>query len=298
MPTTTVNSIQIQYETFGKSNHPALLLISGLGEQMAAWPEKLCGMLADNGLFVIRFDNRDTGLSTKLDSLGIPNLQEAWEAYFKETPISTPYTLRDMANDAVGVLDALGIQKAYACGFSLGGMIAQNMAFEFPNRIAGMICMGSSAGDPRMPPPTPEAQAAMMTPPPQTREEYIKHIVSVFKVFSGESKLFDAEGRAERAAQSYDRCFYPIGFARQNVAMLADGDRRERLNRVDAPTLVLHGELDPLAQPTHGKAIAEAVRDANFVVVPDWGHGIDYPSLWPLLTCHLVEFTAAPLTHA
>jgi len=184
MAAVTTHTIQIHYETLGKANRPPLLLISGLGQQMAAWPDDFCRMLVDNGFFVIHFDNRDTGLSAKLDSKGIPDLQAAWEAYFKGVHISPPYTLRDMAADAIAVSDALGIQKAYACGFSLGGMIAQNMAFEFPERLAGMICMGSSTGDLRLPPPSPEAQAIMATPAPPTREEYINHMVWVFRVFT------------------------------------------------------------------------------------------------------------------
>ncbi|MDM8522229.1 alpha/beta hydrolase [Desulfococcaceae bacterium HSG8] len=289
MPLTS-NSVQIYYETFGKADHPALLLISGLGEQMVAWPEKFCRMLADSDLFVIRFDNRDSGFSTKPDLLKIPNLLATWGAYFKETSISPPYTLQDMAADAVSVLDALEIQKACACGFSLGGMISQNMAFEFSRRLSSMICMGSSTGSLHLPPPAPEVQAVMATPPPQTREEYIRHIVWVFNVFSGGSEFYDAECRAETAAQSYDRCFHPIGFLRQSVAMLADGSRQERLHKVEVPTLVLHGESDPLVQPVHGRAIAEAVHNAELVIVPEWGHGLDYPRLWPLLIRHLADF--------
>ncbi len=290
MPKTKADSIQIHYETLGKADRPPLLLISGLGQQMAAWPDTLCRMLVDNGFFVIRFDNRDTGFSAKLDSKGIPDLQAAWEAYFQGAHISPPYTLRDMAADAIAVSDALGIQKVYACGFSLGGMIAQNMAFEFPERLAGMICMGSSTGYLSLPPPSPEAQAIMATPAPPTREEYINHMVKVFRVFSCGSKFYDASCQAEIAAQSYDRCFYPVGFIRQSVAMLADGSRQERLRKVIVPTLAVQGESDPLARPAHGRAIADAVQNAKFITLPEWGHGIDYPALWLVFTRHLADF--------
>jgi pimeloyl-ACP methyl ester carboxylesterase len=247
-------------------------------------------MLADTGFFVIRFDNRDTGLSTKFESCGLPDLIGAWTAYFKAASITPPYSLQDMAADVNGLLESLNIATAYICGFSMGGMIAQNMAFVFPERMAGMICMGSSTGERTLPPPKPEAQNAMVTPPPESRAGYIEHAVSVFRSFAGGSALYEAQCRAEIAAMTYDRGFYPQGFMRQSVAMLADGSRTERLKQVRLPTLVLQGELDPLVQPAHGRAIAEAVPNAEFTLMADWGHGFDYPKLWPSLIEHIVNF--------
>jgi pimeloyl-ACP methyl ester carboxylesterase len=293
MPTTSVNSIEIVYETFGQPGDPSLVLIMGLGEQMVAWPVEFCRMLADNGFYVIRFDNRDTGLSTKFDACGLPDLNGAWDAYFKAAPITPPYSLQDMAADVNGLLESLNIEKAFVCGFSLGGMIAQNMAFKFAKRMAGLICMGSSTGERHLPPPRAEAQQTMATPPPQSRDGYIEHAVSVFQIFAGGSPLYEARCRAEIAAMTYDRQFYPIGFIRQSVAMLADGSRRERLEKVRLPTLVLHGELDPLAQPEHGMAIADALAGAQFILVPEWGHGLDYPQLWPKIVEQLVHFRAS-----
>jgi pimeloyl-ACP methyl ester carboxylesterase len=229
-------------------------------------------------------------LSTKFDACGLPDLNAAWDAYFKSVPINPPYSLQDMAADINGLLEYLDIGKAYVCGFSLGGMIAQNMAIVFPERMAGMICMGSSTGERELPPPTAEAQKTMATPPPLSRDGYIEHVVSAFRAFAGGSALYDARCRAEIAALTYDRCFYPQGFMRQSVAMLADGSRRERLSKVKMPTLVLHGELDPLAQPAHGKAIADAVANARCIMLPEWGHGLDYPQLWPELAEHLSRF--------
>ncbi len=291
MQTLTSKSVQIAYEVFGSQDgSPALLLISGLGEQMVAWPDDFCRLLADSGFFVIRFDNRDAGLSAKLEELGVPDLLGSWAAYFRGETVSPMYTLQDMADDAVGVLDELGIEKSYVCGFSLGGMIAQNMAFGHPDRLHGLICMGSSTGDQLLPTPTPEAQAVMATPPPLLRDEYAAHMASVFETFSGGSKLYSRQCRSETAARSFDRCFYPLGFMRQSVAMLADGSRKERLEKLKMHTLVLHGEMDVLAQPEHGQAIAAAVNRARIVLVPEWGHGLDYPELWPQFKDHFIAF--------
>jgi pimeloyl-ACP methyl ester carboxylesterase len=290
MPKATNNSMRIHFETIGDRQYPALILIAGLGEQSISWPTAFCEALSNIGLFVIRFDNRDTGLSTKLDSLGIPDLNTDWKAYYSAKPIFTPYTLTDMAADAVGVLDATGIQKAYVCGFSLGGMVAQHMAFDFPERTSGLVCLGSSSGDLNPPPPTAKAQAAMASPPPTERKAHVEHMVSVFKVFANGSKHFDPKCRESISASSFDRCFYPIGFMRQSAAMLADGSRLERLKRIDVPTLVMNGELDPVAQLKHGKAIAGVINDAKFISVPEWGHGLDYPKLWPLMAEHIKKF--------
>ncbi len=290
MPTASSNSIEIAYETFGDLKDPALVLIMGLGETMVAWPMKFCQMLAQKGLFVLRLDNRDAGLSSKFERSGIPDLMEAWLAYYKGDPIASPYTLKDMAADVVGILDHLKLKKALVCGFSLGGMIAQNMAFAFPDRMAGMICMGSSTGERTLPPPKPEAQTAMNAPPPNSKDGFVGHSVSVYRSFSGGSIYFDSRCRREIAALTFDRGLYPEGFVRQSVAMLADGDRTERLRAIDLPALVLHGELDPLAQPVHGRAIAEAVPEARFEMVSDWGHGMDYPELWPVLVEYIFGF--------
>lgn len=207
--------------------------------------------------------------------------------------IVTAYSLKDMAADVTNLLDLLNIPKAFICGFSLGAMIAQNMAFAFPGRMSGLICMGSSSGDRQLPPPKPEAQAAMGTPAPPTRQGYIDHTVAVFKTFSNGSPFYDAQCRSAIAGASYDRCFYPPGFVRQSVAMLADGSRKERLDQVTVPTLVLHGELDPVAQPVHGEAIAAAVPDAQMALLPQWGHGMDYPKLWPRITQDITMFCSS-----
>jgi len=284
------NSANIAYEAFGKKSNPCLVMIMGLGEQMVAWPDAFCKMLAANNLYVIRFDNRDTGRSSKFDDLGLPDLNNAWTAYFSSAPINPPYSLRDMATDVIGLLQWIGIEKATVCGFSMGGMIAQNMAFEFSEYLSGMICMGSTTGERSLPPPSEEAQQSMAAPPPQIRADYIEHSVSILKTFSAGSKLYDTKCRRNIAAASFDRCFYPQGFMRQSVAMLADGSRKKRLEKIKVPTLVLQGELDPVAKPEHGKAIRDAVSGSKFVLIPQWGHGLDYPNIWPTFSKHILDF--------
>ncbi|NNK85010.1 MAG: alpha/beta hydrolase [Desulfobacterales bacterium] len=283
MPIALTNSINMAFETFGNPEDTCLVLIMGLGEQMVAWPDNFCRILAYNGFFAVRLDNRDAGLSSKFDACGIPDLNKAWAFYYNDTPITSPYTLKDMAADVKGLLDWLKIEKVVVCGFSLGAMIAQNMAFAFPDRMIGMVCMGSSTGARGLPAPSAEAQTVMASPPPQSREDYIDHATSIFKAFSGGSLLYDKKCRAEIAALSFDRCFYPQGFMRQSVAMLADGSRKKRLESIQLPTLVLQGELDPIAQIEHGLAIRDAVPNASFSIISKWGHGLDYPEIWPQL---------------
>ncbi|MCP3876132.1 MAG: alpha/beta hydrolase [Desulfobacteraceae bacterium] len=290
MSTININSIKIAYEAFGKHANPSVILIAGLGEQMVSWPIEFCQKLSNEGFYVIRFDNRDTGLSTTFDKKGIPDLQKAWEAYFTSSPITPPYSLEDMASDVNGLLEALNIDKAYVFGHSMGGMVAQNMAFKYPERMAGMVCIGSSTGDLTLPPPKPEVQTVMADPPPDSREKFIAHSVLVFKVFSNGSTGYDAECRAKIAEQTYDRNYYPIGFMRHSVAMLADGSRTERLKEISVPTLVIQGEIDPLAQPAHGQAIAGAVQNSKFIQIPNLGHGMDYPELWPIIINHFLNF--------
>ncbi len=290
MKTISVNSIELCYETFGSQSDTPLILIMGLSEQMVAWPDKFCSMLAESSFYVIRFDNRDTGLSTKMEDCGVPDIFKAWESYFSGAAVEAPYTLQDMATDVNELQKALDIKKAYVCGLSLGGMIAQNVAFLFPEDILGMICIGSSTGDLTLPPPEQEVQAAMNTRPPETRADYIDHNISVMRAFSGGSSFYDAECRRKIAASAFDRCLYPIGFIRQSVAMLADGSRADRLKNIEVPTLVLQGKLDPMTQVEHGQAIAAAVQNSSYYALDNWGHGIDYPKLWGKIIDKLIMF--------
>ena len=280
MTHTTANGIDIEYDTFGDRNRSPLFLIMGLSSQMVAWPESFCEKLAQNGHWVLRFDNRDVGLSSKIEGVGLPDLMAAMAAHQQGQPVAAPYTLSDMAADAVGLMDALKLEKAHVCGLSMGGMIAQVMAIEYPWRVLSLISMESTTGDPTLPSAKPEAMEAMLSPPPQDRDGYIQHAVEVFRAFSGGSDKFDETLEKELSANSYDRSFYPAGFVRQLAAILASGDRTESLASLAVPTLVIHGADDPLVPLAHGRATARAIPGAKLLVLEGLGHGIAYPALW------------------
>ncbi len=275
-----VNDIQIEFDTFGEAGGRPLLLIMGLGTQMIAWPEAFCETLASKGHYVIRFDNRDCGLSGKMETAGVPDIMAMMSALADGKAVAAPYTLSDMSADAFGLMDAIGLEKAHICGLSMGGMIAQTMAINAPHRVLSLISMASSTGEGVLPEPTPEAMAAMFALPPQGREANIAHRTEVFRVFSGGSNQFDPEMEQEISRISWDRCFYPDGFTRQFAAILASGDRKAALEALKAPTLVIHGTHDPLALPEHGRATAEAIPGAKLMEVAGLGHGLSYPGLW------------------
>ncbi len=292
MTRAAANGIDIEYDTFGDRSRSPLLLIMGLSSQMVAWPESFCRKLAQSGHWVLRFDNRDVGLSSKIEGVGVPDLMAAMAAHQQGQPVDAPYTLSDMAADAMGLMDALHLEKAHVCGLSMGGMIAQVMAIEYPRRILSLISMESSTGDPTLPPAKTQAMEAMLSPPPQDRDGYIQHAVEVFRAFSGGSDKFDEILEKELAANSYDRSFYPIGFIRQVAAILASGDRTQSLASVTAPTLVIHGADDPLVPLAHGRATARAIPGAKLLVVEGLGHGIAYPSLWDQIVDAITQHTS------
>ena len=293
MTRAATNGLDIEYDTFGDKNGTPLLLIMGLSSQMVAWPESFCRKLARSGHWVLRFDNRDVGLSSKIDGVGLPDLMAAMAAHLQGQPVAAPYTLSDMAADAVRLMDALELENAHVCGLSMGGMIAQVMALEYPQRVMSLISMESSTGDPTLPPADPQAMEAMLSPPPQDRAGYIQHAVEVFRAFSGGSDKFDETLEKELSANSYDRSFYPAGFVRQLAAILASGDRTESLASVTAPTLVIHGANDPLVPLAHGRATAKAIPGAKFLVVKGLGHGIAYPTLWDEIVDAIAQHTSA-----
>ena len=290
MTRAATNGIDIEYDTFGDRDGSPLLLIMGLSSQMVAWPESFCRKLAQSGHWVLRFDNRDVGLSSKIEGVGIPDLMAAYQ---QGQPVEAPYTLSDMAADALGLMDALKLGKAHVCGLSMGGMIAQLMAIEYPRRILSLISMESSTGDPTLPSAKPQAMEAMLSPPPQDRDGYIQHAVEVFRAFSGGSDKFDGTLERELAVNSYERSFYPLGFVRQLAAILASGDRSERLASVTAPTLVIHGADDPLVPLAHGRATARVIPGAKLLVVEGLGHGIAYPTLWDEIVDAIMQHTSA-----
>jgi pimeloyl-ACP methyl ester carboxylesterase len=280
--------IELEYDTFGSPDDPALLLIMGFTAQLTAWDERFCQTLADGGRFVIRFDNRDCGLSTKLDGqqADVPAVMAA--AFADATPPPVPYTLSDMAADAVGLLDQLNIDRAHIMGASMGGMIAQTVAIEHPNRVRSLISIMSQPGEIEVGQPTADAAAAIFSPPPTTRQEYIdsapKYMVWQSKKYRDEAKVRDA------AARDFDRSFYPEGATRQMAAIYASGRRTAGLQNLATPTLIIHGRDDELITPSGGTRTAELIPGANLLLMADMGH--DMPEqLWPIITDAILSHT-------
>ena len=270
--------VELEYETFGSSTDPTLLLVMGFTAQMTAWDDDFCRMLADGGLHVVRFDNRDCGLSTKFDGQQV-DLPAVMAAALSEQPIpAVPYTLSDMAADSIGLLDHLGIARAHIMGASMGGMIVQTMAIEHPTRVLSMVSVMSMPGEPEVGQPTPEAAAALLAPPPTDRQAYID---SAPQWMTWQSRRYaDIEKVKRNAARDFDRSFYPEGAPRQLAAIYASGRRTAGLQGVTAPTLVIHGRDDTLITPSGGFRTAELVPGSHLLYLADMGHDIPEP-LWP-----------------
>ena len=266
------NGIQIEYDTFGDSASPALLLIAGNGAQTLFWNEDFCGILAASGLFVIRFDNRDSGLSTKFDEAGTPDIVAEIQAAMAGKPMTSAYTLEDMADDAVGLLDALGIDRAHICGASMGGMIAQVVAYRHPSRVLSLTSIMSNTGNPETAQGKPEAIASVVAPAPEEREANIEHNMKVWRKIWSPGFPFEEERARVFLEESYDRSFCPQGMARQNLAVLARGDRRAALATISAPTLVIHGSADPLIPLAAGQEAARVIPAADLMIIDGMGH--------------------------
>jgi pimeloyl-ACP methyl ester carboxylesterase len=294
VPEAVIEKITIAYETIGSQKDRPLLMIAGLSSQMVTWPDKFCRRLAENGHFVVRFDNRDCGLSSKIESGGIPDVGALLADAVAGGKIEAPYTLSDMASDAVGLMDALSLDQAHVCGLSMGGMIAQVMAIEFPERVACLTSMMSTTGRPDLPGPAPAAMQAMVSTPPWERSAYVRYLTGVYHAFAGGSEAFDKATSDEMAARAYDRSFYPMGFTRQMAAIIASGDRTDKLAQVKAPTLVIHGTSDPLVPIEHGRATAEAIPGARIVLIEGLGHGLAFPSLWDQIISAISSHTHDP----
>jgi len=283
MPTVFANGIQIEYETFGEPSSPSLLLIAGIGGQMIGWDEELCKEWAGKGLYVIRFDNRDVGLSTKMEETGVPDFPAAIAAGMKGEKVDAPYTLDDMADDAVGLLDALKIDKAHICGISMGGAIAQTIAFRHPSHVRSMTQVYATSGNPELPAGKPETMALLLTPPPEEREAYIDYMMKFYRAVAGRGFPFDEVWHRKLAGRSYDRAFYGPGKARQFLAILAHGNRKPLLASITAPTLVIHGADDPLVPVSGGRDSAEAIPGAELMIIEGMGHDMPHGSAWPLI---------------
>jgi len=279
MPNVKANGIQIEYETFGDKSSPPILLIMGLGRQMVAWNDDFCQRLVDKGLYIVRFDNRDVGLSTKFEEAGVPDARAAVAASMQGQEIDAPYSLDDMADDAVGLLDALGIDRAHICGASMGAGITQTIGFRHPARVLSLTSIMGSTGNPDLPQAKPEAMALLVAPAPEGREANIETAVKRTRVLWG-SLPFDEEDMRLRAELEYDRAFYPQGVTRQMIAVLAHGNRKPRLKTITAPTLVIHGAEDPLVPVEGGRDTAEAIPGAKLMIIDGMGHCLPRV-IWP-----------------
>ncbi|MCM2390755.1 alpha/beta fold hydrolase [Streptomyces albipurpureus] len=293
MPNVAVSpKVSIAYESFGDPGDAPVLLVMGFGAQMLAWHEDFCRALANRGRYVIRYDNRDCGLSTKFDEHPVDMGKFIATVSSGDIPAAlsmVPYRLRDMADDGLGLLTALGIDRAHVVGTSMGGMIAQTMALSSPERVLTLTSMMSSTGESEYGQASPEAQAALFTPTPTDREGYV---TAVEKELVWASKRYgDIAALRELAAASYDRSYYPAGIGRQLGAMILSGSRADALRELRVPTLVIHGLDDTLIAPSGGKRTAELVPGAELLLIPDMGH--DRPrELWPELIDAVISHTS------
>ena len=285
--------IELEYDHFGNPTDPALLLIMGFTAQMVAWDEEFCTQLADRGHFVIRFDNRDCGLSTKLH--GVPSNSDAViMAAMMETEMPpVAYTLSDMAADAMKVLDHLNIERAHIMGASMGGMIAQTVAIEHPHRVKTLISVMSQPGELTVGQPTQEAMELIVTPAPTDRDEYIA-FAPKWQLWQSKKYRSDEVSR-RNAIRDFDRSNYPEGGPRQMAAIYASGSRAEGLQKLQIPTLVIHGTEDQLITPSGGERTAELIPNSTLLMVEDMGHDMPQP-LWPLYLDAISKHTAL-VTH-
>ena len=282
------NGMTLEYETLGDAAGPPLLLIMGLGAQMTAWPVEFFRQLAARGHHVIRFDNRDIGLSTHLDHLGEADGLAAFGAASAGEAVEAPYSLADMAADAVGLLDALGHDTAHIVGASMGGMIAQRLVIDHPQRARSLTSIFSM---PRFLPGEEKVSAALMAGDPGTLEGRIEAGVEGARLMAGGGFPFDEYLARDLVAASIARSWHPEGQVRQMVAMLADGDRTEALRSVDLPTLVVHGTMDPLVVPQGGQETADAIPGAGLLWIDGMGHELP-PGAWPVILDGISDLVA------
>jgi pimeloyl-ACP methyl ester carboxylesterase len=284
------NGIEIEYETAGNKSDPALLLVMGLGAQLTIWPDSLFHGLAARGFHVIRFDNRDTGLSTDFGKWGVADIPGALQAAMKGEKVDAPYHLDDMAADAIGLLDALGIDKAHMVGASMGGMIVQIIAAKYPQRTRSMVSIYSTSGRRGLPQGKPEALAMLgSVPESDTREARVLHGMKLRRTIGSPAYPTPAAELRAFVEKNVDRRWYPEGAGRQYVSVMASGDRVDLLRTIKAPTLVLHGEADPLLPVECGRDVAKLVPGAELETIAGWGH--DFPTeLVPRIVDRVASF--------
>ena len=274
------NGLMLEVDDQGPRDAPVVLLVMGLGMQLTGWPEELVELLVGRGFRVVRFDNRDAGLSDGFDHVGVPSIPLAALRHFLRLPVRSPYALKDMAADAVGVLDALGIARAHVVGASLGGMIAQHVAATYPQRVASLTLIMTTSGSRRLPGPTVAARRALLSQPANRQPEtLIAHSISVFTVIGSPAHLPTPAELRERVAASIARASRPAGSARQLLAIAADGDRSALLARIQAPTQVIHGALDPLIPVANGHDLMARIPGALGDFIEGMGHDLPRPLL-------------------
>ena len=287
----TSNGVRLCYDTFGEPHDPPLLLIMGLAAQMILWDDEFCARLAERGRYVVRFDNRDIGRSTRFDGVRTPGLARYAFARLTRTPFRTPYTLRDMAGDAAGLLDALGIASAHVAGASMGGAIAQEMALHFRPRVRTLTAIMSTSGNPKLPQPTRAALRVLLRRAPLGKEAYVKHYVESWRVLSGNVLPFDTERTRQTGLATFERGVNPAGAARQFAAIVASGNRRPALASLDVPTLVIHGTADPLLRFPAGVDLCTAIPGATLLPIEGMGHALPRQA-WPRIVDAIAAHTA------
>lgn len=270
-----VNGISITFEDKGPRDAPAILLVMGLGGQLTLWPDEFVDALNARGFRTIRYDNRDVGLSTRFDAAGVPNLKWMFVKSLLRLPVRSAYTLADMAADGVALLDHLGIARAHIVGVSMGGMISQHIAARYPDRVLSLTSVMSTTGNSRLPRAQKEAMQVLTSRPMSgDPEDLIAYSVRAAKVIGSPGYPPDEERLQRRVRSDFERGWYPQGVARQMAAIVADGDRRPMLKSIDAPTLVIHGEGDPLVPLAGGRDTADNIPGARLLTIPGMGHDL------------------------
>ena len=284
------NDIELHYDSFGNSENPAVILIMGLATQMVFWDEEFCRLLASQGFWVVRFDNRDIGMSTKLRHLGTPSITAMLANQWFKRKINAPYLLDDMALDTLGLMDALGIEKAHLVGVSMGGMIAQCTALMAPHRVISLTSIMSTTGDRSLPKPHKSVTMQLIRPMPKGDEAFIKQAVKFWSLLHGDTFAFEHKRVSNLVRHARDRSFSPSGVVRQLCAIISSPDRTEALKKLKIPTLVIHGDADPLVPLGCGKATAKAIPDAKLKIYSGMGHTL--PSeLWPDMVEQITELS-------
>ncbi len=289
-----VNGIEICFQTHGHPSDEPLLLVMGLGSQLVHWPDLFVEAFVDRGFFVIRYDNRDTGLSTAFDDVPTDDFFATFASAVQGDSVDVAYRLTDMAADGIGLLDELGIAAAHVLGVSMGGMIAQTMAIEHPSRVRTLTSIMSTTGEPDVGQPTPEAMAILMSPLPDTRADAIDASVVTRRVI-GSPDHFDEQSVRTVATLAYDRSWRPAGTARQLLAVVASGSRVDGLSQLEVPALVIHGDQDPLVTPTGGERTAAVIPGAELVMLEGMGHDIATSFVGPIVEAVTSLVSRVPL---